>query len=86
MTVVAGDSMTIIAKEKLDVTLSALLAANPQVTDAAKIEVGDVLNVPLCDAVGGNNSTANATTLRTRRAITGRDGKVLRSVRLDKHF
>jgi LysM repeat protein len=54
--VVAGDNLIIIAKEKLGITLSALIAANPQITNPDKINVGDVINVPLC-----SNST-NGTT------------------------
>jgi LysM repeat protein len=46
--VVAGDTLIIIAKEKLGITLSALEEANPQIKDVNKINVGDVINVPLC--------------------------------------
>lgn len=49
-TVVAGDTFTIIANEKLDITLASLIAANTQVADLNVIEVGEVLNVPLCEA------------------------------------
>lgn len=44
-TVVAGDTLSAIAV-KLNVTLSALEAANPQITDPNVIEIGEVLNVP----------------------------------------
>lgn len=61
----AGDMMIIIAKEKLGITLPALVAASPQVADPNKINAGDVLNVPLCNATaggaGGKNGTATAT-------------------------
>lgn len=57
--VVAGDSLIIIAKEKLGITLPALLAANPQIKDPNKINVGDVINVPLCKTSG--NATSGAT-------------------------
>jgi LysM repeat protein len=52
--VVAGDTLIIIAKEKLGITLPSLLAVNPQVKNPDLINVGDVLNVPLC----GKNGTA----------------------------
>ncbi|KAF8850678.1 hypothetical protein BDZ45DRAFT_696562 [Acephala macrosclerotiorum] len=57
--VVAGDSLIIIAKEKLGITLPALLAANHQIVDPNKINVGDVINVPLCKT--GGNATTGAT-------------------------
>ncbi|TVY82291.1 hypothetical protein LSUE1_G001917 [Lachnellula suecica] len=63
VTVVAGDTLIIIAKEKLGITLPALLAVNPQVTDPNKVNIGDVLNVPLCNAAAGTtakNGTATA--------------------------
>lgn len=44
-TVVAGDTFTSIAT-KLGVTVDALKAANPKVTDINKIAVGDVLTIP----------------------------------------
>ena len=44
-TVAKGDTMTWIAK-KLGVTLNALIAANPQVKNPDKINVGQVLNIP----------------------------------------
>lgn len=61
---VAGDTFIIIAKEKLGITLPALLAANPQVADINVVNVGDVLNIPLCKngaaAGGAQNGTASA--------------------------
>lgn len=44
-TVVSGDTMSRIAA-KLGVTLDALIAANPQVTNPDYIDVGQILNVP----------------------------------------
>lgn len=44
-TVVSGDTFSGVAK-KLGVTVDALKAANPQVTDINNIAVGQVLNVP----------------------------------------
>ncbi|KAH6663174.1 hypothetical protein B0J14DRAFT_662162 [Halenospora varia] len=61
ITVVAGDTGNIIAKEKLGITLGALVAANPQVKDINKLEVGQVLNVPLCGKVGGGGGVGNGT-------------------------
>ncbi|KAH7351311.1 hypothetical protein BKA65DRAFT_550273 [Rhexocercosporidium sp. MPI-PUGE-AT-0058] len=52
-TVVSGDTLNVIAKEKLGITLPALLAANPQITNPDAIAVGDVLNIPLCGAGAG---------------------------------
>ncbi|RDW64232.1 hypothetical protein BP5796_10734 [Coleophoma crateriformis] len=73
-TVVAGDTLTIIAKEKLGITLPALQAANPQITDPNKIKVGDLLNIPLCKnqgttpatGSGGKNSTTKSVQMPTR--------------------
>ncbi|KAH7399764.1 hypothetical protein BKA64DRAFT_777789 [Cadophora sp. MPI-SDFR-AT-0126] len=47
-TVVAGDTLSTIATDKLGVTLEALLAVNPQITNPDLINVGDVINVPAC--------------------------------------
>ncbi len=44
-TVVAGDSLYLIAQRN-NITLDALLAANPQITDPARISVGQVICVP----------------------------------------
>lgn len=59
-TVVAGDTFTIIANEKLGITLASLIAANPQVANPDVINVGDVLNIPVCTAKtkGAKGSTA----------------------------
>lgn len=57
-TVVSGDTMTIIALEKLGITLQALVDANTQITDIDVLAIGDVLNVPLCDAAVTTTSTA----------------------------
>jgi LysM repeat protein len=43
--VVAGDTMARIA-QRHGVTLSALLAANPTITDPARIEIGQRINLP----------------------------------------
>jgi LysM repeat protein len=87
--VAAGDTLIIIAKEKLGITLPALLAANPQVKDPNVVNVGDVLNVPLCNAVargaGGKNGTATASATATKSAkpkATG--GKMRRGVKINK--
>ncbi|CAG8956857.1 hypothetical protein HYFRA_00012312 [Hymenoscyphus fraxineus] len=62
-TVIAGDNLNIIAKEKIGITLPSFLAANPQIEDPDKIEVGQVFNIPLCGPDGkpiqggGNNGT-----------------------------
>ncbi|KAL2061426.1 hypothetical protein VTL71DRAFT_7699 [Oculimacula yallundae] len=47
-TVVAGDTLFIIATQKFGVTLGALEAANPQIADPNLIQVGDVINIPAC--------------------------------------
>ncbi len=44
-TVVHGDSMAKIA-HKFHVTTSALIAANPNITDPAKLAIGDKLTIP----------------------------------------
>jgi len=46
-TVKAGDTMFTIAR-RFGVSLDALIAANPQIKDPAKIQVGDVINIPVC--------------------------------------
>ncbi|CAG8980988.1 hypothetical protein HYALB_00013549 [Hymenoscyphus albidus] len=62
-TVVSGDTLNIIAKEKIGVTLPSFLAVNPQIEDPDKIAVGEVFNIPLCGPDGkpiqggGNNGT-----------------------------
>ncbi|KAG4442961.1 hypothetical protein IFR05_001574 [Cadophora sp. M221] len=68
-TVVAGDTLNVIAKEKLGITLPALLAANPQITNPDAIGVGDVLNIPLCSAGAGvAGPTGGATTATKTKA------------------
>jgi len=57
-TVVAGDTFTIIANEKLDITLASFIAANPQVANVDAIEIGQVLNIPLCKTDGAGSSGA----------------------------
>ncbi|KAG9234768.1 hypothetical protein BJ875DRAFT_530749 [Amylocarpus encephaloides] len=52
-TVQVGESMIIIAKERLGITLQALVAVNGQIADPAKLQVGDVINIPLCCVTGG---------------------------------
>ncbi|KAG4443459.1 hypothetical protein IFR05_001029 [Cadophora sp. M221] len=76
-TVVAGDTLTIVAKEKLGITVPALLAANPQVKNADAINVGDVINVPLCKSVAesGSSSTSRARASAAK-ATKSTDGKV----------
>jgi len=64
--------MIIIVKEKLGITLSSLLAANPQVKNRDLINVGDVLNVPLC----GKNGTAAATATTFSKASKATKGKL----------
>jgi LysM repeat protein len=63
--VAAGDTLIIIAKEKLGITLPALVAANPQIKDINQINVGDVINVPLC----GTNGTTSNTELKTTASV-----------------
>lgn len=55
--VVVGDTMIIIAKEKLGITLPSLLAANPQVKNLDLISVRHFFNVPLF----GKNRPVTAT-------------------------
>ena len=69
---VSGDTLIVIAKEKLGITLPALLAANPQVTNPDAIEVGQVLNVPLCGAAGGGGGGRNNTEVGNGNRRTGR--------------
>lgn len=47
-TVVSGDTFYVIANDKLAITLAALEAANPQITNYDAIEVGQVIKVPIC--------------------------------------
>jgi len=65
-TVVAGDTLNVIAKEKLGITLPALLAANTQIKNPDVLNVGDVINIPLCSngtlSSGAANSKAGGTT------------------------
>ncbi|PVH74014.1 carbohydrate-binding module family 50 protein [Cadophora sp. DSE1049] len=56
-TVVAGDTLSTIATDKLGVTLDALLAINPQITNPDLIEIGDVINVPACPATTTASTT-----------------------------
>ncbi|KAI9049431.1 hypothetical protein LZ554_006464 [Drepanopeziza brunnea f. sp. 'monogermtubi'] len=48
-TVVSGDTLTIIAETKLGITLAALVAANPQITNIDQLSIGQQINVPLCN-------------------------------------
>ncbi|HSD83909.1 MAG TPA: LysM peptidoglycan-binding domain-containing protein [Anaerolineae bacterium] len=57
-TVVAGDTMSLIA-QRFGLTLSQLMALNPQIVDPAQIEVGQVINV------SGQASTPVATLAST---------------------
>lgn len=47
-TIVSGDTFFLIASE-LGITLDALVAANPDV-DASALQVGQVINIPICEA------------------------------------
>lgn len=47
-TVISGDTMFIIATDKLKITLASFIAANPQVTNPDQIQIDQVLNVPIC--------------------------------------
>lgn len=47
-TIVAGDTFFAISSE-LGITLEALVAANPD-TDAGNLQIGQVINIPVCDA------------------------------------
>ncbi|KAL2071071.1 hypothetical protein VTL71DRAFT_12306 [Oculimacula yallundae] len=86
ITVVAGDTLNIIAKEKLGITLPALLAANPQIKNPDLIAVGDVLNVPVCGATTTPKPTpgaptpttlATTTTSNSKRGLTARASAVV---------
>ncbi|TVY60713.1 Intracellular hyphae protein [Lachnellula suecica] len=46
-TVVQGDTLFIIS-DYFRITLDSLIAANPQITDPDLIEVGDMINIPIC--------------------------------------
>lgn len=46
-TMIAGDTLTIIAAH-YSITLDALVAANTQIANIDVIEVGDVINIPVC--------------------------------------
>ncbi|PVH85339.1 carbohydrate-binding module family 50 protein [Cadophora sp. DSE1049] len=59
-TVVAGDTLNIIAKEKLGITLPALLAANTQIKNPDVLNVGDVINIPLCNNGTSSGGAANS--------------------------
>lgn len=47
-TIVAGDTFFAISSE-LGITLEALVAANPD-ADAGNLQIGQVINIPICDA------------------------------------
>lgn len=85
--VAAGDTLIIIAKEKLGITLPALVAANPQIKDVNKINVGDVINVPLCAATGGvkGNGTENVAT-KKEKAVAHLDRRTVKLERRRKAF
>ncbi|OJD10015.1 hypothetical protein ACJ73_09978, partial [Blastomyces percursus] len=53
-TVASGDSMWAISVAR-GISLDALIAANPQVSDPSQIEVGQVLNIPGGDAPADPN-------------------------------
>ncbi|KAE9374607.1 carbohydrate-binding module family 50 protein [Stipitochalara longipes BDJ] len=78
--VVAGDTLIIIAKEKLVITLPSLLAANTQIKNPDLINVGDVLNVPLC----GQNGTTKATATTSSKASKATKARLRRWASLEK--
>lgn len=62
--VVQGDTFFVIANEKLSITLESFVAANPQVKNLDTIEVGQVLQVPICGVCvspTGGSKYANGT-------------------------
>lgn len=66
----------------MGITLPALVAANPQIKDVNKINVGDVINVPLCAATAGakGNGTESAVpattaTPKKRKFVARVDGR-----------
>ncbi|KAH7419923.1 hypothetical protein BKA64DRAFT_716313 [Cadophora sp. MPI-SDFR-AT-0126] len=78
-TVVAGDTLNIIAKEKLGITLPALLAANTQIKNLDALTVGDVINIPLCnnDTSSGGAANSNAGGTATKSATGKKSAKVV---------
>lgn len=56
----SGDSLFSIA-EQYGVDLSALIAANPQITDPEDIDIGDVVNIPAASGVTPDTSTGDTT-------------------------
>ncbi|KAH6713113.1 hypothetical protein BKA61DRAFT_690830 [Leptodontidium sp. MPI-SDFR-AT-0119] len=76
-TVVARDTLVIIAKEKLEITLPALVAANPQIKNPDAINAGDVIKIPLCNSVtGGGNSSTSRAKVSAAKATKSTDEKV----------
>jgi len=69
--VASGDTLNIIAKEKLGITLPALLAANPQIQNPDAISVGDVINIPLCRAKAGVGGAGGGTATTTKTKAAG---------------
>ncbi|KAL3427604.1 intracellular hyphae protein 1 [Phlyctema vagabunda] len=53
----AGDTLIIMAKERVGITLLALLAANPQIDNPDLVDVGDVINIPLCGVIAEGGET-----------------------------
>jgi LysM repeat protein len=66
--VVAGDTMIIIAKEKLGITSLSLLAANLQVKSPDLINLGDVLNITHCGKNGNVTGTSSSRASETSKA------------------
>lgn len=65
---VSGDGLFNIATQTFGITLDALLAANPEITDPDLIVVGQVINIPVCgQGRSGSNGTASASGSGTSR-------------------
>ncbi|PGG97190.1 chitinase [Blastomyces parvus] len=74
-TVVSGDSMWAISHAR-GITLEALAAANPQVSDTSQIEVGQVLNIPGGNAPAHSAPASAANVPPPQQAVTLMSGGV----------
>jgi len=91
-TVASRDTLTNIAKEKLGITVPALIAANPQIAKAEAINVGDVINIPFCGASikaatngttsgGKDESSSNGTTSGGKASTTSKTSEASKTAK-----
>lgn len=55
----------------MGITLPALLAANTQITNPDAINVGDVINIPLCSAGAGSAGASGGAAVPTKTKAAG---------------